>query len=88
MNNRGILTIDAREQNGCILVSVTDSGSGIPEDVKPKIFQPFFTTKPPGEGSGLGLDIVRRIVEKHRGIIEFESIPGQTTFTVSLPINS
>jgi len=88
MNNRGILTIDAREQNGCILVSVTDSGEGIPEEVKPKIFQPFFTTKPPGEGSGLGLDIVRRIVEKHRGIIEFESIPGQTTFTVSLPINS
>ncbi|MGB8686982.1 MAG: ATP-binding protein, partial [Microcoleus sp.] len=88
MNNRGILTIEAREQNGSILVSVTDSGEGIPEEIKPKIFQPFFTTKPPGEGSGLGLDIVRRIVEKHRGIIEFESIPGQTTFTVSLPINS
>ncbi len=87
-NNRGTLTIDAREQNGCILVSITDSGEGIPEDIKAKIFQPFFTTKPPGEGSGLGLDIVRKIVEKHGGIIEFESIPGQTTFTVSLPINS
>jgi predicted ATPase/signal transduction histidine kinase/tRNA A-37 threonylcarbamoyl transferase component Bud32 len=86
MNNRGTLTIDTREQNGCILVSITDSGQGIPEDVKAKIFQPFFTTKPPGEGSGLGLDIVRKIVEKHRGMIDFESIPGQTTFTVSLPI--
>ena len=85
-NNRGTLTIDAREQNGSILVSITDSGEGIPEDVKAKIFQPFFTTKPPGEGSGLGLDIVRKIVEKHRGVIDFESIPGQTTFTVSLPI--
>lgn len=85
-NNRGTLTIDTREQNGCILVSITDSGQGIPEDVKAKIFQPFFTTKPPGEGSGLGLDIVRKIVEKHRGAIDFESIPGQTTFTVSLPI--
>lgn len=54
--------------------------------MKAKIFQPFFTTKPPGEGSGLGLDIVRKIVEKYRGVIDFESIPGQTTFTVSLPI--
>ncbi|XZN89549.1 MAG: AAA family ATPase [Microcoleus sp.] len=88
MNNRGTLTIDAREENGSIMVSITDSGSGIPEEVKAKIFQPFFTTKPPGEGSGLGLDIVRKIVEKHQGIIEFTSIPGQTTFTVSLPINS
>ncbi len=88
MNNRGILTIDAREENGSILVSITDSGEGIPEDVKAKIFQPFFTTKPPGEGSGLGLDIVRKIVEKHRGMIDFESIPGQTTFTVSLPIDN
>ncbi|MEK0190920.1 MAG: GAF domain-containing protein [Oscillatoriales cyanobacterium] len=88
MNNRGTLTIDAREENGSIMVSITDSGSGIPEEVKAKIFQPFFTTKPPGEGSGLGLDIVRKIVEKHGGVIEFKSIPGQTTFTVSLPINS
>ncbi len=88
MNNRGVLTIDAREENGSILVNITDSGEGIPEDIKAKIFQPFFTTKPPGEGSGLGLDIVRKIVEKHGGIIEFESMLGQTTFTVSLPINS
>ncbi|MEZ2240595.1 AAA family ATPase [Microcoleus sp.] len=88
MNNRGTLTIDAREENGSIMVSITDSGSGIPEEVKAKIFNPFFTTKPPGEGSGLGLDIVRKIVEKHGGVIEFKSIPGQTTFTVSLPIDS
>ena len=88
MNNRGTLTIEAREENGSILVSITDSGSGIPEEVQAKIFQPFFTTKPPGEGSGLGLDIVRKIVEKHGGVIDFKSIPGQTTFTVYLPINS
>ena len=86
MNNRGTLTIDAREEKDSILVSITDSGEGIPEDIKAKIFQPFFTTKPPGEGSGLGLDIVRKIVEKHQGTIDFESIPGQTTFIVSLPI--
>jgi signal transduction histidine kinase len=53
----------------------------------PKIFEPFFTTKPAGEGSGLGLDIVKKIIEKHEGTIEVESVPGKTTFTVSLAVN-
>ncbi len=87
MDNRGTLTVEARQKNGCLSVSITDSGQGIPEEIQEKIFQPFFTTKPPGEGSGLGLDIVKKIVEKHRGVIEFASVPGQTTFTVSLPID-
>jgi PAS domain S-box-containing protein len=86
MNNCGVLTIDVRQENESILVSVTDSGKGIPPEIMPRIFQPFFTTKPAGEGSGLGLDIVRKIVEKHSGKIEVRSIPGQTTFTVSIPI--
>ncbi len=88
MNNQGTLTLDAQLQNGYLQVSITDSGKGIPQEIQEKIFQPFFTTKLPGEGSGLGLDIVKKIVEKHRGTIEFESVPGQTTFTVSLPLNS
>jgi len=87
MDNRGTLTVETRQENGCLYVSITDSGQGIPEEIQEKIFQPFFTTKPPGEGSGLGLDIVKKIVEKHRGVIEFASVPGQTTFTVSLPID-
>lgn len=86
MENKGTLTIEARAIEDRIAVSITDSGSGIPADVLPKIFQPFFTTKPPGEGSGLGLDIVRKIIEKHQGTIEVDSVPGNTTFTVSLPI--
>ena len=68
------------------LVAITDSGAGIPEEVKTRVFEPFFTTKPAGEGSGLGLDICRKIIEKHQGKIEFESQPGQTTFSVWLPI--
>lgn len=87
MENKGTLKIDVSRQDTKVLVSITDSGKGIPPEIIPKIFEPFFTTKPAGEGSGLGLDIVRKIIEKHQGTIEVESVPGQTTFTVYLPIN-
>ncbi|MDY6936324.1 MAG: CHASE2 domain-containing protein [Cyanobacteriota bacterium] len=86
MDNKGSLAIDVVRQEEKIRVDITDSGKGIPADVLPKIFNPFFTTKPPGEGSGLGLDIVRKIIDKHQGTIDVESIPGKTTFTVLLPI--
>lgn len=87
MDNQGTLTLDIVLEGNYIKVSVTDSGKGIPPEVMPKIFAPFFTTKPPGEGSGLGLDIVRKIIDKHRGKIEVASVPGKTTFTVALPVN-
>jgi signal transduction histidine kinase len=69
-----------------ILVEITDSGCGIPPEIQHRIFEPFFTTKPLGEGSGLGLDIVQRLVNKHQGKVTVESQPGQTTFSVWLPI--
>ncbi len=84
MNNKGTLAIKVFQQDGYVVVKVTDSGSGIPPEIKDKIFEPFFTTKPAGEGSGLGLDIVKKILEKHEGKIEVESEPGQTTFSISL----
>jgi signal transduction histidine kinase len=87
MDNRGTLTIEVRQQEGQVLIGITDSGKGIPPEVMPRIFEPFFTTKPPGEGSGLGLDIVKKIIEKHEGTIEVESVPGKTTFLLSLPIH-
>ena len=86
MDYKGILTIETLLQEANILLKFTDNGKGIPPEIIPKIFQPFFTTKSAGEGSGLGLDIVRKILEKHEGTIAVESVPGQTTFTVSLPI--
>jgi signal transduction histidine kinase len=76
--------VHQKEQN--IVVELTDSGCGISPDISERIFQPFFTTKPAGEGSGLGLDIVRKIVEKHQGTITFASVSGKTTFTVTLPM--
>lgn len=87
MDNKGILSIDIVQEDKWLQVRITDTGKGIPPEILPKIFEPFFTTKAVGEGSGLGLDIVRKIIEKHQGKIDVNSIPDQTTFTVSLPMN-
>ena len=86
MNYRGTLTIAVTEHNQQVQVSITDNGCGISPEIQSKIFEPFFTTKPTGEGSGLGLSIVQKIIEKHNGAIAVNSIPGETTFTVSLPL--
>jgi signal transduction histidine kinase len=72
-----------------VAVSITDHGSGIPAEVLPHIFEPFFTTKPQGSGTGLGLEIVHRIVtQKFGGTIDVESQSGKTRFVVRLPVTS
>jgi len=86
MEGKGELRISVSRKDNYIVVRVTDSGCGIPDAVRNRIFEPFFTTKPSGEGSGLGLDIVRKIVDHHQGRIGVESKPGETTFSVLLPI--
>jgi PAS domain S-box-containing protein len=87
MDGRGVLTIDIKERDNFIAVQITDSGVGIPPEVMERIFEPFFTTKEQGEGSGLGLDITRKIIDRHHGKIEVTSEPGKTTFTFLLPKN-
>jgi PAS domain S-box-containing protein len=84
MNYQGTLTIRVTSVPNGIQVTVTDTGAGIPSEIHDRIFSPFFTTKPIGEGNGLGLSIVQQVIEKHSGTISFNSVPGCTTFTVCL----
>jgi len=85
MEDGGELEVSSEAIGGFIQVKIKDSGSGIPESIKERIFQPFVTTK--AKGLGLGLAIVHRVVEEHRGKIEVDSTPDiGATFTVSLPI--
>jgi len=87
MDNKGILTINAYQQDNTLKVLIQDSGEGIKPENLSKIFNAFYTTKAAGEGSGLGLHIIKKIiVEKHSGSIDVESEPGKTVFTVTLPI--
>jgi signal transduction histidine kinase len=88
MGGHGTLTIrTARENEQMIRVEICDDGPGIPEDIIDRIFNPFFTTKPVGEGTGLGLDLAWRIVvEKHGGTMSVQSKPGDTRFIVCLPL--
>lgn len=87
MPTDGKLEISAEIDRDFVLVHITDNGPGIPEDIQSQIFDPFFTTKAFGEGTGLGLDIVQKIVRQHNGDISFTSKPGQTKFTFCCPIN-
>jgi signal transduction histidine kinase len=81
----GRVDVTAACRNNSVVVSVVDDGPGIPEEQRGRIFEPFYTTKPQGQGTGLGLDIARRLVEEHEGQIEMYSRPGRTEFRVILP---
>ena len=86
LGGRGEIVIETKRDGANVAVTVEDNGPGIPADVMPRIFEPFFTTKAKGEGTGLGLGIVKQIVDKHAGKIEVTSKPGCTRFTVLLPV--
>ena len=86
MDHKGILTIAVGPHENGIRISVADTGKGVPIEIQEKIFEPFFTTKAAGEGSGLGLHIVRQIVESHGGTIHVgNSAAGGAVFDVVLP---
>jgi PAS domain S-box-containing protein len=88
IKHNGIITIKTtlNRENRKLIISISDSGTGIPEDIVGKIFEPFFTTKQPGEGTGLGLSVSYGIVKEHNGDIRVESRRGKgTTFHIILP---
>jgi signal transduction histidine kinase len=85
MNGQGELVVRTAQEFGRLLVEVRDSGPGIPEEIRTRIFEPFYTTKQVGDGTGLGLDTVYRIVQQHHGEVRVESEPGRTSFQVRLP---
>jgi len=82
-----IISVSTKKVGDKIEIRVRDNGSGIPANVKDKIFQPFFTTKPTGQGTGLGLSLSYDIVKAHGGELKVNSIEGEsTTFVISLPV--
>ena len=82
-----VVSVKTENQNDGIKITVKDNGNGIPERLLDKIFQPFFTTKPTGQGTGLGLSLAYDIVKSHGGEIKVESKEGKgTDFIIQLPI--
>lgn len=84
-----VVTVSTQKLKDEIIITVTDNGLGIPDEIKSKIFQPFFTTKPTGQGTGLGLSLSYDIITKgHAGELEVESIEGEgSKFTITLPFS-
>jgi signal transduction histidine kinase len=86
MNGRGTLQIITRNENTFAMVEITDDGRGIPPEALPHIFDPFYTTKGIGSGTGLGLDTSYRIIQQHNATIDVQSQPGRTRFIVRIPV--
>ena len=87
IGERGAITISAAQENSKLKIDIKDTGPGIPQDKLEEIFNPFYTTKDPGKGTGLGLFIVRQVVERNDGKISVASEVGKgTTFTLTFPV--
>jgi signal transduction histidine kinase len=86
VDKNGELTIETSCDKKNVKVKIIDNGSGIPKEIMSRIFDPFFTTKKVGQGTGIGLDLVSRIVKRHNGEIKVQSEPGRTEFAVCIPV--
>jgi signal transduction histidine kinase len=87
-NGKGILTLKTERDKDFVQVIISDDGPGIPQEVLPNIFDPFYTTKPMGKGTGMGLEVVQRIIYQHNGTVKVRSAPGQTEFIVCFPLDN
>ncbi len=87
LGSTGTITLRTRRDGGCIVVDIADTGPGIPAEARSHVFEPFYTTKDVGKGTGLGLDTARRIVEeRHSGSLTFDTSENGTTFHIWLPL--
>ena len=86
LDRQGVIRVESGRRGDRVFITVSDNGSGIPAHVMPFIFDPFFTTKTLGEGTGLGLSIAHTLIEGHGGTITARSEPGETVFTIELPL--
>lgn len=87
-NQKGTLTLKTEKDREFVNVFIIDDGPGIPAEVLTSIFDPFFTTKPMGKGTGMGLEVVQRIIHQHNGNVKVKSVPGRTEFTVCFPLEN
>ena len=89
-DEKGLIRVRTSRERDAVLISISDTGSGIPENIRDKVFDPFFTTKPSGKGTGQGLAIARSVVvDRHKGTLTFASEVGKgTTFYIRLPLDS
>ena len=85
MEQDGLLKVRTYTERDMLCVEIIDNGVGIPEEIQTRVYDPFFTTKKMNEGTGMGLDIVQKIVNRHNGVLQLESEPGRTCFRVCLP---
>jgi signal transduction histidine kinase len=89
MDGKGTLRVSTRAEQDHVVIEVGDTGPGIPPEVAARAFEPFYTTKDVGQGTGLGLDIAHRIVtDRHGGTITIDSRPGNTVLRVRLPVRA
>jgi signal transduction histidine kinase len=86
VDKSGEIIIETSTDGKNVSAKITDNGPGIPADILSRVFDPFFTTKKVGEGTGIGLDLVSRIVKRHNGEVKVDSAPGRTRFCISIPI--
>ncbi len=87
VSNNGEIEIKTICNTKTVTVCITDNGSGIPKEILSRIFDPFFTTKKVGEGTGIGLDLVKSVIQRHKGDVNVNSVKGRTEFVVSFPVD-
>jgi len=85
VENSGEIIIETSCDDTNVNVKIIDNGAGIPPEILSRIFDPFFTTKKVGDGTGIGLDLVNRIIKRHKGEVKVNSQPGRTEFAICIP---